>query len=53
MSRGNTWLILGLIALIVVFKAAQRDPQPQPRSDERAARAALELVAPLRPGKTV
>ena len=25
MSRGNTWLILGLIALIVVFKAAQRD----------------------------
>ena len=53
MSRGNTWLILGLIALIVVFKAAQRDPQQQPRSDQRAARAALELDEELKPGKTV
>jgi hypothetical protein len=52
-SRGNTWLILGLIALIVVFKAAQRDPQQQHRSDERAARAVLELDQELRPGKTV
>lgn len=54
MSRNNTWLILGLIALIVVFKAAQRDPgQQHTRADERAARAALEIDEELRPAKTV
>jgi Mg-chelatase subunit ChlD len=54
MSRGNTWLILGLIALIVVFKAAQRDPrQQQTRADERAAQALLEIDEELRPAKTV
>jgi hypothetical protein len=52
-SKNNTWLILGLIALIVVFKMAQRDPQQPARSDERVAQAALELDAELSPGTTI
>jgi Mg-chelatase subunit ChlD len=48
-KRNNTWLILGLIAIIIGFKAMQRDPAQQVRQDERAARAALQIDEELKP----
>jgi Mg-chelatase subunit ChlD len=52
-SRNNTWLILVLVAVIVVFKAMQRDPQQQARQDERTARAAQQVEEALTPSTTV
>jgi Mg-chelatase subunit ChlD len=52
-NRNNTWLILGLIAIIVGFKAMQRDPVQQARQDDRAARAAKQIEEELTPTTTV
>ena len=53
MKGNNTWLILGLIAIIVAFKAMQRNPAEQTRQDDRATRAAQQLEEELTPIKTV
>jgi Mg-chelatase subunit ChlD len=52
-KRNNTWLILGLIAIIIGFKAMQRDPAQQVRQDERASQAALQIDEELKPTKPV
>jgi Mg-chelatase subunit ChlD len=52
-KRNNTWLILGLIAIIIGFKAMQRDPAQQVRQDERASRAALQIDEELKPTNPV
>jgi Mg-chelatase subunit ChlD len=52
-KRNNTWLILGLIAIIIGFKAMQRDPAEETRQDTRAERAAQQLEQELTPRTTV
>jgi Mg-chelatase subunit ChlD len=52
-KSNNGWLILGLIAIIIAFKAMQRDPNEQPRQDDGAARAAQQLEESLTPAKAV
>ena len=53
MKRNNSWLILGLIAIIIGFKAMQRDPAEETRQDSRAERAAQQLEQELTPRTTV
>lgn len=53
MKRNNTWLILGLIAIIIGFKAMQREPAQETRQDQRAERAAQQLEQELTPRTTV
>jgi Mg-chelatase subunit ChlD len=52
-KSNNGWLILGLIGIIVAFKMTQRDPNEQPRQDDRAARAAQQLEESLTPATAV
>jgi Mg-chelatase subunit ChlD len=52
-SRQNLRLVLGLVALVVIVKACDRDPGQQTRQQERAERAAQEVDAELAPARTV
>ena len=55
MSRQNLRLVLGLVALVVIVKACDRDPGQggQTREQARAERAAQEVDAELAPARTV
>ena len=54
MSRQNVRLILGLIAIVVMFKACDRESGQQPaRQEERAQAEAQQVDQQLTPQKTV
>ena len=53
MSRQNLRLILGLVALVLIFKACDREPGQQTRQQAREERATKEVDAELAPPKTV
>jgi Mg-chelatase subunit ChlD len=52
-SRQNLRLIFGLIALVVIVKACDRDPGQDTQEQTRVERAANELDAQLAPAQTV
>jgi Mg-chelatase subunit ChlD len=52
-SRQNLRLILGLVALVLIFKACDREPGQQTRQQAREERATKEVDAELAPPKTV
>jgi hypothetical protein len=53
-SRQNVRLILGLIAIVVMFKTCDREPRQQPaRQTERAEAEAQQVDQELTPQKTV
>ena len=49
MSRQNLRLILGLVALVLIFKACDREPGQQTRQQAREERATKEVDAELAP----
>jgi Mg-chelatase subunit ChlD len=51
-SRHNLRLVFGLIALVVIVKACDREPGEQTRKDDREARAARQVDEELVPQKT-
>ena len=54
MSRQNVRLLLGLIAIVVLFKTCDREPGQQPaRQQERAQAEAQQIDQELTPQKTV
>ena len=53
MSRQNLRLVLGLVALVVIVKACDRDPGQPTREEARAERAAQEVDAELAPARAV
>jgi Mg-chelatase subunit ChlD len=52
-SRHNLRLVLGLVALVIMFKACDRGPGEQTRQEEREARAVRQVDEELAPQKTV
>jgi Mg-chelatase subunit ChlD len=52
-SRQNLRLVFGLIALVVIVKACDREPGQETQQQTRAERAASELDAQLTPAQTV
>ena len=53
MSRQNLRLVLGLVALVVIVKACDREPGQDTQEQTRAERAANELDAQLAPAQSV
>ena len=54
MSRQNVRLLLGLIAIVVLFKACDREPGQQPARQQERAQAEAQLIdQELTPQKTV
>ena len=53
MNRQNLRLVLGLIALLIIFKAWNRDPGQQTQQPERGEREARQVDLELAPQKTV
>ena len=53
MSRNNTWLILLLIAVVIGFKAMQRESGQQEVQNNRAARAERQIEEELTPATSV
>jgi Mg-chelatase subunit ChlD len=52
-SRQNLRLVLGLVAIVIMFKACDRDPGQQTRQQERAEVAAKQIDEELAPAKPV
>ena len=53
MSRQNLRLVLGLVAIVIMFKACDRERGQQTRREERAEVAAKQIDDELAPQKTV
>lgn len=53
MSRHNLRLVLGLVAIVVMFKACEREPGQQTRQQERAEQVAKQVDEELVPEKAV
>ena len=53
MSRHNLRLVLGLVALVIMFKACDREPGQQTRQEEREARAVRQIDEELAPKTTI
>jgi Mg-chelatase subunit ChlD len=52
-SRQNLRLVLGLVALVILYKACDRDPGQPTRQQARDDRAAMQVDEELAPQKTV